>query len=80
MCVVARWATRHARGFSHAGGESPYSLVAQCKGKQTLRPILMSLTTGIFFWRVIDILMHVALECPITAGRVRVEPIALFYG
>src|SRR5215510_6409205 len=46
------------------------------QGEQTLRSILMDLSPCIFLLRVIDIVMHIALQRPITAGRVRVEPTA----
>src|SRR6266571_5398925 len=46
------------------------------QGKQALRPILMHVTTGIFLLRVIDIVMHIALQRPIAAGRVRIQPTA----
>jgi hypothetical protein len=46
------------------------------QGAQTLRPILMHITTGVLFLGVIDELMHVALHCPIAPGEVGVETTA----
>src|SRR5712691_6165507 len=46
------------------------------QGKQTLRSILVHLAAGIFLLGVIDELVHVALQSPIAAGRVRIEPTA----
>src|SRR5712691_9859759 len=46
------------------------------QGKQTLRSILVHLAAGIFLLGVIDELVHVALQSPIAAGRVRAEPTA----
>src|SRR5947209_8126741 len=36
----------------------------------------MHVTTSIFLLRVIDIVMHIALQRPIAAGRIRVQPTA----
>src|SRR4029453_13132177 len=44
--------------------------------EQTLGPILMDLSSCIFLLRVIDELVPIALERPITAGRVCIEPTA----
>src|SRR5215831_17740493 len=46
------------------------------QGEQALRPILVYITTRIFLLRVIDVLMHIALQRPIATRRVRVEPTA----
>jgi hypothetical protein len=43
------------------------------EGAETLGPMLMHLATGIGFLRVIDDLMHVALQRSIAAGGVGVE-------
>src|SRR5512145_3195685 len=46
------------------------------QGEQTLRPILMHVTTGILLLRVIDELMHVAFQRLIAAGGIGIEPTA----
>src|SRR5262249_61092216 len=40
------------------------------QGEQTLRPILMHLPTGIFLLRMIDMVMNIALQRQIAAGRI----------
>src|SRR5215472_18461593 len=42
--------------------------------------MLVDLPPGIFLLRVIDIVMHIALERPIAAGGVRIEPTARLDG
>src|SRR5467141_2413948 len=44
------------------------------QGKQALGSILVHVTTGVFLLRMIDVLVERALQRPIAAGRVRVEP------
>src|SRR5262245_5125538 len=46
------------------------------QGKQALCPVLMHITTGIFLLRMINIVMEIALQSPIAARRVGVEPTA----
>src|SRR5262244_1864922 len=41
------------------------------KGKETLRTILVDVTTRILLLRMIDELVHLALHRPVAAGRVR---------
>src|SRR5215211_3845597 len=50
------------------------------QGEQTLRPILVHVTTGVFLLRMIDELVHVPLHRPVAAGRVRVEPTTRAHG
>jgi hypothetical protein len=46
------------------------------QGEQTLRPILVHVTTCVLFLGVLDELVHVALQRPIAAGGVGIEPTA----
>src|SRR5262252_743371 len=60
-------------GFAEA---SKHPQVRLEQGEQTLRPILVHLTTGILFLGVIHELMEVSRERPITAGGVGEESAA----
>src|SRR5207244_6940044 len=60
-------------GFAEAS-KDPQVWLEQ--GKQTLGPIFMDLPACILLLRMIDIVMHIALQGPIAAGRVRVQPTA----
>jgi len=51
-----------------------HSQVGLEQRKQALGSILMHVTARIFLLGVIDELTYIALQCPITAGRVGVEP------
>ena len=55
---------------------SNHAQVGLQQGKEALRSVLMHITTGIFLLRVVDILVEVARERPIAAGRVGVQPTA----
>jgi hypothetical protein len=50
------------------------------QGEQTLRAILVHVTPGVLFPGVIHEFVHVALERPIAARRVGVEPTARLHG
>src|SRR4030095_467081 len=64
-------------GFAEA---SKHPQVRLEQGEQTLRPILMHVTPGVLFLGVVDELVHVALQRPIAAGRVGIEPTACLHG
>src|ERR671937_766975 len=53
-----------------------HSQIGLEQGKQALRPVLVDIPTHVFLLCVIDALMYIALERPIAAGRVGVEPTA----
>ena len=44
------------------------------QGEQALRAILVHVTPGVLFLRMIDELVHVTLHCAVAAGGVRVQP------
>src|SRR4029434_407778 len=60
----------------HFAEASKHSQVGLQQGKEALRSVLMPLTASIFLLRVVDILVEVARERPIAAGRVGVQPTA----
>src|SRR5262249_6870725 len=60
----------------HFADASKHAQVGLRQGKEALRSVLMHLTAGIFLLRVIDILVEVARERPIAAGRVGQESAA----
>src|SRR4030095_3283853 len=43
------------------------------QGEQALRAILVHVTPGVLFLRMIDELVHVTLHCAVAAGGVRIE-------
>ena len=49
------------------------------QGKQTLRPILVHVPTGVFLLRMIDKLMPIALQRLVATRRVGLEPTARVY-
>src|SRR5262245_60342558 len=46
------------------------------EGKQALGSLIMHLSAGVLFLRIIDVLVERALQGPIAARRVRIEPTA----
>src|SRR4029453_13934785 len=48
--------------------------------KEALRSILMDVTAFIFLLRVIDIVMPIALERPMAAGGIGIEPTSRLHG
>ena len=59
---------------------SKYPQVGLEQREQTLGPIFMDVTPRVFLLGVIDEVMRIALECPIAAGRIRIEPTARLDG
>src|SRR2546421_3834190 len=57
-----------------------HSEVGLEQGEQTLRTILVDVTTRIFLLRMIDELVHKARHRAIATGRVRIEPTARLDG
>ena len=49
------------------------------QGEQTLRPMLVHVTTGVFLLRMIDKLMPIALQRLVATRRVGIEPTARVY-
>src|SRR5215813_12286236 len=78
-----RLATVREAHVAREGGFPEASKHAQVRleqAEQTLRPILVHVTTGVFLPCVIDELVEIALQRLIAARRVRVEPTARLDG
>src|SRR6266702_1216211 len=60
-------------GFAHT---TKHAQIRLEQGEQALRAVLVDVTPRVFFLGMIDERVHIALQCPVAAGRVRVEPTA----
>src|SRR5205823_10870320 len=70
---IRRARTPRQVAFAHT---TEHSQVGFEQEKETLRSMLMHVTTRVFLLRMIDERVHVALHRPVAAGRVRREPTA----
>src|SRR4030095_9829584 len=76
MKVAQELEESHIPRQSRFADASKHSQVGLQQGKEALGSVLMHLTASIFLLRVVDILVEVARERPIAAGRVGVQPTA----
>src|SRR5215475_1209282 len=76
MKVAQELEESHIPWQIHFADASKHAQVGLQQGKEALRSVLMHITAGIFLLRVVDMLVEVARERPIAAGRVGIEPTA----